>query len=199
MQVSLVALVCSALALAGGWVGWRLGRSYTSLHSVGATITASEVMEMDFNGDGVNDVLYYYSNDVAQKLLMDRNLDGKMDYLEFYTNGIPLRAQCDDHFDGKPDLFIDYKWGQPSVARQDTDTNGVPDVTYFFSNGVLARAIYEPNGTGAVVRESKYLAGRVCEDTFYDANSNIQFRLYYDCYGRRIQTPTQLSTPATHD
>jgi hypothetical protein len=188
-------LACSAVAIAAPvllWIACSCRQSEHSglvAHTPNSLSQGNEVVEMDFNGDGVSDVFYYYSNSVAVKLQMDRNFDGRMDYLEFYAKSIPCRSQSDDDFDGIPDMWVDYKWGQPFVARQDTDSNGIPDVIYVYTNGIIGLVSYQPNSTGPVVRETKYIGGRLAEDIFYGGTSNSLLRLAYDCYGRITNIP----------
>ena len=79
-----------------------------------------------------------------------------------------------------PDQSVDYKWGQPfALAREDTDSNGIPDITHYFSNGIVALVIYQPNATGSVARETKFVGGRISEDVFFNAFSNTILRLTY--------------------
>lgn len=180
------------LTLLAIWAGWKYLRGDLSSRRREHTGQGNDVVEQDFNGDGVADVLYYYSNDVSIKLQMDRNFDGIMDYLEYYSNGIPYRSLADDSFRGMPDQSIDYKWGQPFIAREDTDSNGIPDITHYFSNGIVALVIYQPNATGSVARETRFVAGRISEDVFYNAFSNTILRLRYDSYGRMVNWPEKV-------
>jgi hypothetical protein len=150
----------------------------------------ADVVPVDYNGDGTNDSFYYYSHGVPRKTQADRNFDGRMDYVDYYTNGVLSHAVSDDRFDVVPSTWVEFLFGQVAVVKQDTDSNGIPDIICYYSNSLPARTVFQPNGTGAVMKTLYYTNGILrLEVGDWVSTTSATKQVSYDLYGRPSAQP----------
>ena len=102
--------------------------------------------EVDLNGDGVKDVIRYYSDDGRpQREESDRNFDGRLDTITVYQEGRVVRTERDANGDTRIDTktFFDDR-GEPvrierDLAGRSTAEVWRPDRWEYFEDGRVVR------------------------------------------------------------
>jgi hypothetical protein len=114
--------------------------------------------EADLNGDGVKDVVRYYSDEGRPlREEADRNFNGQMDEVIFFEDGRIVRIEQDTSGNGNVDTKIFYEAGAPVRAERDmaarsTPTNWQPDRWEYFEEGRVIRQGTDIDGDGRVDR-----------------------------------------------
>jgi hypothetical protein len=114
--------------------------------------------EADLNGDGVKDVVRYYSDEGRPlREEADRNFNGQMDEVIFFEDGRIIRIEQDTSGNGRVDTKIFYEGGMPVRAERDmaarsTGTNWQPDRWEYFEEGRVIRQGTDLDGDGRVDR-----------------------------------------------
>jgi len=114
--------------------------------------------EADLNGDGVKDVVRYYTDEGRPlREEADRNLDGQMDEIIFFEDGRIVRIEQDTAGNGRVDTKIYYEEGKPIRAERDmagrsTATNWQPDRWEYYEDGRMVRMGNDVDGDGRVDR-----------------------------------------------
>ena len=111
--------------------------------------------ELDLNGDGKVDYVYYYDNkkptdERIEKIAVDNDFDGKFDEIKYYNpdNGQLVREELDLNFDGRPEIIKRYYNGQLVKKEIDTNFDGVMDYWEYYQDGKLVRVEIDTNGDG---------------------------------------------------
>lgn len=114
--------------------------------------------EADLNGDGVKDVVRYYTDEGRpQREESDRNFDGTMDEITIFENGRIVRQEMDTNGDGRVDMKIFWNDGHPERTERDmagrsTANHWQPDRWEYFEQGRMVRMGTDLDGDGNVDR-----------------------------------------------
>jgi hypothetical protein len=114
--------------------------------------------ETDLNGDGVKDVVRYYSEEGRPlREESDRNFDGQMDAITIFQDGQILRQEFDNTGNGLIDTKIFYDQGRPLRAERDLAGRSTPekwqaDRWEYFEEGRVVRMGTDVDGDGTVDR-----------------------------------------------
>lgn len=114
--------------------------------------------EADLNGDGIKDVVRYYSDEGRPlREEADRNFDGTMDIITFYQDGRIIRVEQDNNADGRVDTKLFYEDGEVvrterDLAGRSSASNWHPDRWEYFEDGQMVRMGTDLDGDGAVDR-----------------------------------------------
>lgn len=114
--------------------------------------------ESDLNGDGVKDVVRYYSEEGRPlREESDRNFDGRMDAITIFQDGQILRQEFDDTGNGIVDTKVFYDAGRPLRAERDLAGRSTPqkwqaDRWEYFEEGRVVRMGTDVDGDGTVDR-----------------------------------------------
>jgi hypothetical protein len=122
----------------------------------------------------------------------DRDDDGRADVWMHYESGRIVREESDENFDGRKDLWFTFADnGFATQSEQDTDHNGLRDVTALYTNGVLARTDWRPNGTNVVLLRQLSRHG-VLRQELRDANGDGHFdvSIGFDTFNTPVATNT---------
>lgn len=87
-----------------------------------------QIVEIDFNSNGVPNLIIQYDGDLPVMVKRDRNQDGRIDCFEHYRHGTIYLVEADDSFDGKLDAWVSFHDGLPMLDRKDADGDGIPDL-----------------------------------------------------------------------
>jgi antitoxin component YwqK of YwqJK toxin-antitoxin module len=116
---------------------------------------------VDLNGDGKDDQITYYENDVKRLVTRDINFDGVVDMLEYYENGVLIREESDLDFDAKLDLVVHYKDGKIESKEYSVDFMGtVHGRQIYNAQGQLIRAERDTDGDGNMDEFEFYKPGQ---------------------------------------
>ncbi len=114
--------------------------------------------EADLNGDGVKDVVRYYTDEGRPlREEADRDFDGQMDEIIFFEGGRIVRIEQDTAGNGRVDTKIYYEEGEPVRAERDmagrsTASNWQPDRWEYYEDGRMIRMGNDLDGDGRVDR-----------------------------------------------
>lgn len=114
--------------------------------------------EADLNGDGIKDVVRYYSDEGRPlREEADRDFDGTMDEVTYFENGRIIRQELDSNGNGQVDTKIFYNAGRPERAERDiagrsTPQTWRPDRWEYFEEGRMVRMGTDLDGDGSVDR-----------------------------------------------
>jgi hypothetical protein len=90
---------------------------------------------IDYNGDGKQDVTYFYKNNRIDEVWSDMDFNGAIDRKDFYGwRGLILRTSVDTDFDSTFETELTYQRGNLSKQTSDFNQDGRPDVTLYFSD-----------------------------------------------------------------
>ncbi len=112
--------------------------------------------EADLNGDGVKDVVRYYSDEGRPlREEADRDMDGQMDEIIYFEGGRIVRIEQDTSHNGHVDTKIFYENGAPVRAERDmtgrsTADHWQPDRWEYYEGGRMVRMGNDVDGDGRV-------------------------------------------------
>jgi hypothetical protein len=154
--------------VAGGLLAWIV-------------LSKPEPAEIDFNGDGISDVIDVYRQGVIERSDVDRNSDGRPDeVLDFDSRGFVRERRADDDFNGVFESRTEFELGQPVAWTLDYDQDGVVDGRGRMPTpAVTYEEMLDPAGT-AVIRRQRWCLGRLqaeLVDTNHDGRLDTA-RLY---------------------
>lgn len=137
---------------------------------------------IDYDGDGVNEVTYYYWGSNPSLTEMDRNGDREVDVRwDFDIQGYETGFDSDDDFDGRFEWSSSVKKGQPFRAVLDADGDGRPERVSQFRNGVISSQDFYFASGGRIVKREFYEAGLLASAEFDDDGDGIfERRVTYD-------------------
>jgi hypothetical protein len=120
----------------------------------------------------------------------DNNKDGKVDVWQTYNkNGSIVKIASDRNFDGKPDSWWEYKNSLLVLGKADNDFNDKPDVTYYFEDGVLSIAVFQPNEAKIIHKKQIFRDGVLREEWIdKDLNGTFDERIICDLLETPVQT-----------
>jgi hypothetical protein len=140
----------------------------------------------DFNGDGIEDEIYYYEGVTPTRVDLDRDSDGKVDarWINDFR-GVAKRYEGDDNFDGRFEWTSELEQGQIVTSTLDSTGDGNPDSVMRFRHGVLGTIeVYDEAGQRIVARQH-FIDGAWNDSTEFDADGDGVFerRVEFDRYG----------------
>ncbi|VGO17914.1 hypothetical protein PDESU_06516 [Pontiella desulfatans] len=121
---------------------------------------------------------------------IDRNGDGVTDQVWFYgKDGYCTGGHADNNFDGKWDEWHTFVDGAIDLTKTDTDFNGVPDVEWKYLFGVAAQENWRPNGA-EVVNKRVFLKHGIPVRELVDSDRNGTFDLEtgFDAFGNKTNS-----------
>ena len=128
-------------------------KKYYTINDKGEKILVRK--ELDLNGDGKIDYVYYYDNkkptdERVEKIVVDNDFDGKFDETRYYNpdNGQLIRKELDLNFDGRPEIIKRYYNGQLVKKEVDPNFDGVMDYWEYYQDGKLVRVEVDTDGDG---------------------------------------------------
>lgn len=141
------------------------GDEYPDVRKVFLTIGAGRLArlilicrEADLNGDGIKDVVRYYSDEGRPlREESDRDFDGVMDEVTYFENGRIIRQELDSNGNGQVDTKVFFASGRPERAERDmagrsTPQRWQPDRWEYFEEGRMVRMGTDLDGDGSVDR-----------------------------------------------
>lgn len=144
----------------------------------------------DYDGDGLSESVQYWKMGKLVEERWDRNRDERPDAWSYYSNGLQIASEADDNFDRKPDCSHSYSKRQLiASSMHDTDFNGVPDVTVIYTNGLVLRMDWGPNGSKIIMLRQVYRHGWL-EEELRDQNGDGLFdvSILFDRFCTPIRT-----------
>ncbi len=114
--------------------------------------------ETDLNGDGVKDVVRYYTEEGRPlREESDRDFDGRMDEMVHFHNGRVVRIEQDTSGNGRVDAKVFYENGRPvrgerDLAARSTPEEWKPDQWEYYQNGRMVRVGTDIDGDNNVDR-----------------------------------------------
>jgi hypothetical protein len=120
----------------------------------------------------------------------DNNRDGKVDEWRTYNKKrSTVKIASDRNFDGKADTWWEYKHNLLLLGKADNDFNGKPDVTYYFENGVLSIAVFQPNEAKIINKKTIFRDGVLREEWIdKDLNGKFDERIIFDLLENPVKT-----------
>ena len=157
----IVALICTGLFAPSVSTAGPKKKKQAAQEMIDAAATvnvrkADRQEDLDYNNDGVVDLVTYYTNHSGQEQLFrreadlnldgrvdvvtdydeaglvakesfDGDFDGRFDWIDFYENGVRVRAETDTDYNGSADFFSYYTAGKPTKKGRDIDGDGEID------------------------------------------------------------------------
>jgi len=126
--------------------------------------------EADLNGDGVKDLIRYYSDEGRPlREEADRDFNGQMDQVTYFQDGQIMRQEFDSQADGKVDGKIYFEGGKPLRAERDlkgrsTAAKWQPDRWEYYEEGRMVRMGTDLDGDGKVDRWDRDMLLRKAPD-----------------------------------
>ena len=139
----------------------------------------------DFDGDGIEDEIYYYAGATLERVDYDRNADGKVDARWISDlRGVPKRYEGDDDFDGRFEWTFLTEGGQVVTQMLDSNGDGRPDEVLHLQHGVQRSAeIYDEDGRRVVARQTIGGPFDTSVEIDTDRDGVFERRFQYDRYG----------------
>jgi hypothetical protein len=120
----------------------------------------------------------------------DNNRDGKVDEWRTYNKkSSTVKIASDRNCDGKADAWWEYKNNLLLLGKADNDFNGKPDVTYYFENGVLSIAVFQPNEAKIINKKQIFRDGVLREEWIdKDLDGKFDERIIFDLLENPVKT-----------
>jgi len=140
---------------------------------------------IDYDGDGVREVVYHYAGGLPQLTEVDRNRDGRIDELwNFDLHGMEESLQQDNDFDGRFEWRYDVKDGATRRGTLDANGDGRPDQIIQYRFGIVDTIdLYDETGRRVFARQH-YVHDLLDSAEFdQDGDGTYEKRVDYDRYG----------------
>jgi Putative prokaryotic signal transducing protein len=115
---------------------------------------------VDYNGDGHDEVVFYFAGSRPKHTDYDRDSDGKVDARwTFDAFGFENHYESDDDFDGRFEWQSEVENGRVVRAVLDADGDGRPEQVRHSNHGVLESIDYYFASGGRILKREYYKAG----------------------------------------
>ncbi|MET0207643.1 MAG: DUF2007 domain-containing protein [Burkholderiaceae bacterium] len=140
---------------------------------------------IDYDGDGIREVIYHYAGGVPQSTEVDRNRDGRIDEIwNFDLRGMEESLQQDNDFDGRFEWRDDFDAGEMKQGTLDANADGNPEQVVHYRFGIVDTIdLYDESGLRIAARQ--HYAHERLDFTEIDADGDGAFekRVDYDRLG----------------
>lgn len=137
---------------------------------------------IDYDRNGVNDVVWIFKDNRLTKAETDRNFDGNVDFIVNYSiKGLISSSQLDDDFDGVFETTAEYWKGVPYIQELDSNKDGITDDKSYLEYGVLNKVEIYGDSPGVPVKVQHFSLGKLVSAEFdSDGNGTLDVLYEYD-------------------
>ena len=143
---------------------------------------------VDYDGDGRNEIEYFFDGGLPSKTTLDRNGDERVDgRWIFDSQGYEVRFEADDNFDGRFEWQADIENGEITRNVLDADGDGRPEQVWHAVNGVLTGIDYHFASGGRIVKREIFQAGLLSSAEYDDDGDGVfERRVQFDSHSEPI-------------